>query len=144
MMNSVRNAGGLFVTSVVTLLVPAGCSALATSEPGLTAFQGCWLSSLGRDTLTLFLDANGLPGPVYPTVPRESPIRFEWLLIEGTDSIRLNLGYGGFGGTTVRATLQGDSLVGSSLPFTDEVGGPEPQLESFSARRVTCSPGDWR
>lgn len=118
------------------------CAGAGDGRQTLERAAGCWVSNLRwPDTLGLFLDAEGLPGAVLPPPPVRGPIHNAWLLIDDSDSIRVNLGYGGFAGATIWARVEGDSLVGTSIPFTDEVGGPEPAPARFVARRIVCPPG---
>lgn len=128
--------------AALTSLVFGACFGVRGNNP-LAPLEGCWVTNLQwPDTMGLFLDERGAPGPVV-THPQH-PLLNEWLLVHGVDSVRVKLGYGGlYDGTTIVAAARGDSLVGSSLPFTDEVGGPEPQVQSFVARKVKCPEG-WR
>lgn len=129
------------LVSTVALTV---CAGVMSGRQGLERVEGCWVSNLqSPDTFGLFLDAEGLPGAVLPPPPGRGPIHNEWLLIDESDSVRVNLGYGGFAGSTIRARLEGDSLIGTRIPFTDEVGGLEPTPTRFVARRIECPP-KWR
>ena len=103
---------------------------------------GCW--SGGRrlpDPFGLLLDDRGQPGRFMPPAHMR-PIEHSWRLVEGSDSIRINFGYGGFIGATVVARLEGDSLVRWALPFTDEFSDGSPTREQFVARRAEC-PASW-
>jgi hypothetical protein len=127
---------------LVCAVALTACAGALSGRHGLERAAGCWVSNVRwPDTLGLFLDAEGLPGTVLPPPPVPGLIHNNWLLIDDSDSIRVNLGYGGFAGATIRARLEGDSLVGTSLPFTDEVGGLEPAPVRFVARRIVCPPG---
>lgn len=119
-------------------LVVAGCAARTESlAPGPV---GCWESN--RPTLGTFtLDYDEVTGePRFsPNAWGDFPISNDWMPLSTEDSVRINYGYGGFSGETVRARVVGDSLVGVTLPFTDAVGGPSPKELGFVARRVACS-----
>lgn len=93
------------------------------------------------DPFGLMLDDRGQPGRFMPPAHMR-PIEHSWHRVEGSDSIRINFGYGGFVGATVVARLEGNLLVGWALPFTDEISDGSPTRERFVARRAAC-PASW-
>ena len=113
-----------------------GCGAPASVPSGEP--KGCWASNRpSLDTFELAYDESG--ATVFrPDRWGRLPITNEWYVIELTDSVRIDYGYGGFAGETVRAVAVGDSLIGTSLPFTDLVGGPPPRATEFRAVRIDC------
>lgn len=126
--------------SMAPILVGTACATGPANQGNLPDVLGCWTSSqIAGDTFGLLVDADGQPGRFLPLPPAGTPIQHRWLWIEGTDSIRINYGYGGFVGKTIRARVTGDSLIGWALPFTDEVGAT-PAREPFIARRTECPP----
>lgn len=130
-------------TSLAVMLGLVGCTFRSNHSPSSTHVVGCWASNqMALDTFGLFLNEAGEPGRFMPAPPTGTPIRHRWLRLESSDSIRINFGHGGFVGMTVQARLEADSLVGWTLPFTDEAGGPEPIRTQFVARRIEC-PRSW-
>jgi hypothetical protein len=115
-----------------------GCAGVQVPQNGGPV--GCWTSN--RPQLGSFeLSYDPVSGERHfsPNDWGDLPVTNQWLPIEATDSIRINYGYGGFVGESVRAQVLADSLIGTSLPFTDEVGGSPPSPAEFKARRVECS-----
>ena len=123
------------MTGVVALAL--GCGAPSSSIPGEP--EGCWASNRpSLDTFELAYDESGAT-LFRPERSGSLPIN-EWHVIGSTDSLRINYGYGGFAGETVRALLVTDSLIGTSVPFTDLVGGPPAPPMEFRAVRIDCPP----
>ena len=123
---------------LLVLLLGAGCaSGRVPPEKGPV---GCWASNrpdFAKFELTFDTDSGE---PVFrPNDWGDYPIESFWMPIEMSDSVRINYGYGGFSGETVRALVTADSMSGISLPFTDLVGGPPPRPVEFRAERVDCA-----
>jgi hypothetical protein len=104
---------------------------------------GCWASNRPRlDTFRLTISPKTGESTFSPNFSGAVPTRTTWFRIRGTDSIRINWGYGGFDGETVRARLNQDLLKGVSQRFTDEADATfEP--DEFEAVKIEC-PKRWK
>ena len=147
-----RRSKGTVPLLCIAVALQSGCfggsRALASSD-----FSGCWTSGdffllrTERGTIGLFLDVQGQPGlfePVERERLRNRPALQtpRWSLIEGTDSIRMSIAYTGFDWTIVRATLMGDSLVGTYSDHSDVILPTPPPEQPFVAQRAPC-PDAW-
>jgi len=128
--------------SLMLMVFLVGCTAISSGPSTGSSIQGCWVGPASwTDSLHLrfVLDSTGGGGEVEAS-PRPSSLRPDsWIWLDGTDSIQVQLGQGGFVGETIRAQVRSDRLEGTTQPHTDE-GGANPPPRHFVAERIQCGP----